>query len=255
MQDWREEYILYSRLPVFKRRVNDSAEIIEQALAKDVKWYIACSFGKDSICLLDLAIKIKPDLPVLHMDSGYCFPETYETRDYYMKQYNLNLTVLPATIDYFELMHQFGMPGISRTKSQQIKVVKMIKKDHPAEWAKKHGLSGVFMGLRKDESNGRRYTLNIRSPIYQTGDGMWKCCPLANWTIKDVWAYIITNNLKYPAFYDYTGIPGYDREWIRNSSWCTTDGAERGKIVWLRKYYPELYRRLIKEFPITKNYV
>jgi phosphoadenosine phosphosulfate reductase len=93
-------------------------------------------------------------------------------------------------------------------------------------------------------------TSSVLSPIK---NGLWKANPLANWSFKDVWAYIISNGLKYPGFYDKTGL-GITREWIRNSSWCTTDGAERGHIVWLKYYYPELYQKLVKAFPIVSRY-
>jgi len=253
MDNWRDEFVLYSRLLIFQKRINEARNIILQALAMNEKWYLACSFGKDSLCLLNLIIKEKPDIPVLHMDSGYCFPETYAVRQYYQEKHSLNLTILPASMDYFELMRQFGIPSISRTKSQQIKVVQRLKKDRSLEWAQQNGLNGVFLGLRKDEARGRKLILNLRSPIYQLKNGLWKANPLANWSFKDVWAYIVTNGLKYPVFYDYTGL-GRTREWIRNSSWCTTDGAERGQVVWLKYYYPELYKRLIAEFPIVSKY-
>jgi phosphoadenosine phosphosulfate reductase len=253
MDNWQDEYLLYSRLPIFQKRINEANNLILQALSMGDFWYLACSFGKDSLCLLDLIVKIKPNIPVLHMDSGYCFPETYETRGYYQNKMSLNLTIKPAPIDYFDLMRDFGIPSVNRTKSQQINIVKMLKKDTSLVWARQNGLNGVFLGLRKDEANGRKLILNLKSPIYQLKNDLWKANPLANWSFKDIWAYILSNNLKYPEFYDKTGL-GRTREWIRNSSWCTTDGAERGQVVWLKHYYPDLYRKLVKAFPEISRY-
>src|SRR5690606_35979235 len=135
--------------------------------------------------------------------------------------------------DYIDLIREFGLPDINRTKAQQAKVVQIIKKDNATTWCHENGITGQFLGLRKEESNGRRISLLKRSPIYQMQDGMWKCCPLADWTAKDVWAYIVTRNLPYPKFYDYDKF-GQNREWIRSSSWITTDGAaEKGRLGWL----------------------
>ncbi len=133
------------------------------------------------------------------------------------------------------------------------KQIYRLKKTSSERWAESYGFNGVFLGLRKEESQGRQMSLTIRSPIYQMKSGFWKCCPLANWTGKDVWAYIISKDLVYPEFYNFTAL-GDSREWIRSASWVTTDGANKGRLVWLKYYYPQYYRQLLREFPEVGRY-
>lgn len=65
-------------------------------------------------------------------------------------------------------------------------------------------LEVALVGLRKEESLRRRRKMRKqpKGEFY----------PLANWGWKDVWAYIISNNLPYPKLYDVYGpILGWDK--------------------------------------------
>ncbi|MDI6872082.1 MAG: phosphoadenosine phosphosulfate reductase family protein [Bacillota bacterium] len=253
-ETWREEYRLYARLPVFARRVERAKAIIAEALARtDVSWLVACSFGKDSLSMLDLILEQRPDITVFHMDSGYCLPELYEVRDWFAQERGIRLHIKPGEMDYVTFLREFGLPAITRTAAQQQRVVQRFKKSASEQWAFDRGFNGTFLGLRREESRDRDVSLRLRSPIYRMKSDMWKCCPLADWTGKDVWAYIVSRNLPYPRFYDYTAL-GDTREKIRSTSWVTTDGAEWGRIVWLKYYYPALYQKLAREFPEVTRY-
>lgn len=83
---------------------------------------------------------------------------------------------------------------------------------------------------------------------------MWFCSPLAYFTNTDIWTYIFTNKLEYPNFYDMQNC-GKTREWIRNTSWVSTDGANKGTLVWLKYNFPEYFNELAKKFKEVKGYV
>ena len=54
------------------------------------------------------------------------------------------------------------------------------------------------------------YFLQAPIPNYRIKCAL--CFPLLNLTWKDVWAYIISNNLPYPSIYDrYAEVLGYDK--------------------------------------------
>jgi 3'-phosphoadenosine 5'-phosphosulfate sulfotransferase (PAPS reductase)/FAD synthetase len=112
-----------------------------------------------------------------------------------------------------------------------------------------HGIANMFLGLCKDESRARRIHLSMRGQIYKTKltDG-WTCCPLANWTADDIWAYIVSRDLPYLAVYD---IPFFDRRTIRNelTVMYTPAIVAHGLLLQYRLAYPKLYARLKKEFP------
>jgi phosphoadenosine phosphosulfate reductase len=254
MQDWeREQYLLHSQMRQFKNKVQQSKEIIKKALEITEKWVISCSFGKDSIVLLDLVYHIKP-CKVIMSDSGYQLPETYKTREEVEKKFKFKTLILPQLMPFEQFLKEFGLPGINRTEAQHKKVVEATKKHRLDDFAKENGAKGIFWGLRAEESRGRKMLLGKHHTYYNNSRDTWFSAPLYNWTANDIWAYIISNDLPYPEFYDYQDC-GKTRDWIRNTSWTSTDGANEGRIIWLKKHYPQLYLRLEKEFPEIRQYL
>src|SRR5215467_11283654 len=68
-----------------------------------------CSFQAEDIIVLHLLRRRAPKIPVLFLETGYHFPETYEFRDQIARDWNLNLiNVLPKqTVTQQE--SQFGI--------------------------------------------------------------------------------------------------------------------------------------------------
>src|SRR5580658_5977936 len=57
---------------------------------------IGSSFGKDSLVIMDLARQLRPDIPVLFLETGYHFPETLQFRDQLRNESHINIVdVLP----------------------------------------------------------------------------------------------------------------------------------------------------------------
>lgn len=50
------------------------------------------------------------------------------------------------------------------------------------------GCDGGYLGMRMAESRLRRRLLESRGPVYwHRGDGIWRCCPLWDWSTAEVW--------------------------------------------------------------------
>src|SRR5271169_2762574 len=57
---------------------------------------ITCSFQAEDMVVLHLLLKRVPQVPVLFLDTGYHFAETYAYRDRMMEMWHLNLVnVMP----------------------------------------------------------------------------------------------------------------------------------------------------------------
>src|SRR5579884_1802744 len=54
---------------------------------------LSSSFGAQAAVMLSLATRLQPDLPVILIDTGYLFPETYRFADELAGQLRLNLQV------------------------------------------------------------------------------------------------------------------------------------------------------------------
>ncbi|MEN8237429.1 MAG: phosphoadenosine phosphosulfate reductase family protein [Pseudomonadota bacterium] len=102
---------------------------------------------------------------------------------------------------------------------------------------------GVFLGLRMLEGQARKMNLATRGPIYQLKDKSWRCNPLWRWSAKDVFAYLVNNEVEINPCYLYNKF--LQPEDIR-LSWAlpTATGMSREDMAHIRYYYPEHYRRL-----------
>lgn len=234
-------------------KVEKAINVIKEAVNMNKKMSISCSYGKDSIVLLDLIMKVTKDVVIIQSDSGYQLPDTYRIRDYYEKKHNYKTIIVKQLKPFQEFLKEYGMQSINRSRSQHQKVVQATKKDRLNEKAKENGVELVFWGLRKSESNARDKFLINRTIFYNNTKNMWFCSPLAYFTNTDIWTYIFINQLEYPDFYDMQNC-GKTREWIRNTSWVTTDGANKGSLVWLRYNFPEYYEELKKNFKEVGGY-
>lgn len=214
--------------------------------------YLSCSWGKDSVFLLWCLLKIQPTIPVVYMNSNYAFPETYALRDRLVKEWDLNYIELPAAVDYKDIITEFGLPDVTRTKAQQKTVVDILKKKHANSWSHEHGYDGNFWGIRADESRARAQLIRHKGDIFRAKDGLWRCSPLAHVSIRELWMMIDHYRVPYSAVYNKTLL--FPREHIRNAGWLTTDGAAHGRIAWLKYYYPDYYRELAIAHPEIRSY-
>ena len=224
--------------------------IVGEGLAAMASPYLSCSWGKDSTFLLWLVLRHRPDIPVVFVDSGYAMPDTYAIRDRLLREWGpLRYTEVPSAVDYLELVRTWGLPDVSRKDSDQQRVVRLLKKDPMTTWAHQHGYDGIFWGMRADESAPRRAMCRYYGATFHASSAdLWRCAPLAWLTGHELWYLIDSLALPYNGLYDKTLLQ--PRELIRNGGWLTTDGARsKGRLVWLRYYYPDLYGRLADMSP------
>ena len=251
----KEYYNLIHVLKSHQNKVNKAKEIITKALEITPRFSINCSYGKDSLVLLDLVFSITNKCIVIQSDSGYQLPETYEVRKKCEEKYGYKTIIMPQLMPMEEFLKEFGLPGINRTATQHKKVVEITKKNRLDDFIKDHGAEGVFWGIRKEESKGRRVMASYKGDIfYNKNRELYFASPISNFKADDIWSYISWHKLDYPSFYDKQNC-GQNRNWIRNSSWVTTDGATTGTLVWLKYNYPQYYNKLKKEFKEIEGYV
>jgi phosphoadenosine phosphosulfate reductase len=72
-------------------KIENSKDIIREAIERYDKLIVACSFGKDSIVLVHLCIEIKPDIPIFTVMTPFKPKETLELKDEVIKLWDLNI--------------------------------------------------------------------------------------------------------------------------------------------------------------------
>jgi phosphoadenosine phosphosulfate reductase len=61
---------------------------------------IACSFQQEEAVILDMAFAVRPDVRVFALDTGFLFPETYETWRAYEERYGITIEAYQAGLDH-----------------------------------------------------------------------------------------------------------------------------------------------------------
>jgi phosphoadenosine phosphosulfate reductase len=157
---------------------------------------LSSSFGAQSAVALHMLTRQKPDIPVILVDTGYLFPETYRFADELVARLKLNLKVVRPLVSraWMEARHgrlwEQGVVGIDQYNN--------LRKVEPMRRAlDEFGVRTWFTGLRRSQAASRRNT-----PIVELRNGRYKVSPLADWTDRDVWVYLKKHGLPYHPLWD-----------------------------------------------------
>ena len=157
---------------------------------------LSSSFGAQSAVMLHLVSRQRPDIPVVFIDTGYLFPETYRFVDELTARLELDLRVYrPALSGAWQEARngkrwEQGLAGIE-DYNQDNKVEPMqraIEELDVGTW---------FSGLRRDQSIERAVT-----PFVERSGDRFKVYPIADWTDRDVYDYLKRHELPYHPLWE-----------------------------------------------------
>ncbi len=173
-------------------------QTLEAVLAANQNTHVCLtsSFQAEDMVVAHLLRKRMPDFPVLFLDTGYHFPQTYEYRDRMTREWSLNLVnVLPAQT-VAEQESAFGILYRSEpTRCCQLrKVEPLMRALEPFDiW---------FTGLRREQSPTRKNLKKIEEHRLPSEKKLLKVSLLADWTWRQVWEYTAKNQISYLPQYD-----------------------------------------------------
>ena len=158
------------------------------------------SFGPEGIVLIDLLSRIASNIPVIYLDTGFHFAATAAVKDAVRDHFKLNLIEQRATLSVEQQEALYGK-DLFRTQPD---LCCQIRKVEPLR-AALHSYDGWLVALRRDQSATRA---NIQKIEWNAKHQLVKINPLAAWTRKQVWDYIVKNKLPYNLLHDegYTSI-------------------------------------------------
>lgn len=248
-------YLAYSKTKAHQKKVEKTRELIKGVLVRHKKPYIACSTGKDSLVMLHLIYEIDPGVDVMFHDSGVELPESYEQIKKIEENWGINLKIVKSPVNVLQRYKE--KDGIFHGGNADIAFSEAMGKPIK-EWAQKGGYDLAFIGLRQEESTPRRIMLCKHGQyFYCKAYEIHECFPLSFWKKEDVWAYIFAHhpleNLIHPAYYKDRLVK--DPGDIRISWYCDPAAARFGQFLWLKMYYPDIFRKLADMFPEIMTYV
>lgn len=180
-EKWQKTFLLWAKTSEYLNLVTETKTQLYEIIRKQ-RCYIAFSGGKDSTVMLHLTLQIQPDIPIFHWDYGIFMPRLFEQE---IKENMRKLGAKNVTVE----------KRLSKNEECKFGYQGFFGAIHRFMQEKK--LETALIGLRVEESNKRKAKIKSqpKGEVY----------PLAEWGWRDIWAYIISNNLSYPKMYDVYG--------------------------------------------------
>ena len=161
---------------------------------------LTSSFQAEDMVVAHILRKPIPDVPVLFLETGYHFLQTYEYRDRMTQLWSLNLVNVLPTQTVAEQESAFGILYRSEpTRCCQLRKVEPLMRALEL-------FDIWFTGLRREQSPTRKNLKKVELHRLPTGKTLWKVSLLADWTWQRVWQYVNANGI--PA------LPQYDEGYL-----------------------------------------
>ena len=157
---------------------------------------LSSSFGAQAAVMLSLAAAVLPNIPVVLIDTGYLFPETYRFADELATRLKLNLKVYRAPLSpaWLEARHgqlwEQGLEGLTRY-NQLVKVEPMQRA------LRELGARAWLAGLRRAQSSTRE-----KLEVVGVQDGRVKVHPIIDWSDRDIHRYLTKHGLPYHPLWE-----------------------------------------------------
>jgi len=229
---------------IYQERKTCVMEIIEACLRDVDTFYVALSGGKDSVALLglvaDVAGKMGKDVLAWAHLSDASFPGTVETCRAACAVVGCELMEDWSPVSAWDVIGQQSSQRFGKTGFFFDAVRRMNRK-----------YDLVFTGVRAAESLRRLRAARARGPVFPSGQGKAiRCDAIQRFTIEDVAAAIFEYRM--PVHPIYRKMAVGERP-IRLGYATSLDLIDDGTVVFMRRNYPHLYRRLVAALPHTRN--
>lgn len=258
---------LHATLPKYKRVLAFARAGIAAMQQTAPNAYLSLSFGKQSIVLAHMLYQERPDIPMYFLASSESwFMHNFgEVIDTFVRRWPVRLTIVQTNrlgLDISEPIlwlcdRQPGInwefrgwdePANSWEEARSAGNRDLQEMCRPDEW------DGWYWGLAKDEAYGRRMTLSRRWPgqphptIFRYKNGRFRCCPIMNWKMIDLAAYIATHNLPLLNEYHEHGLEA------RTTARMTGMSAHLGGAAAMRRRNSADFDKLRLRFPELQSY-
>lgn len=196
---------------------------------------VSCSFGKDSMVVLYLAIKQRPEIKVIFNNTGVEHPDTYKFKEMMKKKWNLNLIETKPEKSFWQVLRSSKLDDGRKHRNN---CCYHLKHKPTKKAIEREGITHVFTGITVMESRHRMHTVCKFGEYYYTKKYSWmQIHPIAFWLESEVWSFIKENDIPYHPAYDQ----GYKR------LGCITCTAYRTWKKEMQKHYPKLYKKIMLE--------
>ncbi|MEX2275721.1 MAG: phosphoadenylyl-sulfate reductase [Actinomycetota bacterium] len=190
---------------------------------------IASAFQADGTVAMHLATAIRPDVPILFLETGFQFAETLAFKEQMVQRLGLNVIDLVGrhTVEQQEREHG---PRLYERDPEHCCEMNKVRPMFEAL----RGLDAWITAFRRDSSPTRANAPILDLYDLEPGRPMLKINPMATWTRRDVWQYLKEYDLPHNPLYDlgYTSIGCAPCTRMRNPGEPERAGRWAGKSKW-----------------------
>ena len=199
---------LVQELATAQERVNWAADLFGDDLI------MTTSFGAQSAAMLHLVTSVLPDIPVVFIDTGYLFPETYRFAAELTERLELNLKKYRSPISAAEQEALHGR--LWEQGADGLKTYNFMNKVEPMDRAiKELGARAWLAGLRRSQGESR-----ASRRVVESQNKMTKIYPILDWDDRELHQYLEANGLPYHPLWEL----GY----VSIGDWHSTSKLEPG---------------------------
>lgn len=202
----------------------DPADALESASADErVQWAVdtfgdglilTTSFGIQAAVMLHLVTRLVPRIPVVFIDTGYLFPETYRFADELTARLKLNLHTYRSPMPPAEQEAKFGR--LWEKGADGLERYNFMNKVEPMERAVREFRAAAWLaGLRREQASTRQ---DVR--VVQVQNRTTKIHPIIDWTNRDVHFYLKKHDLPYH--------PLWEKNYVSVGDWHSSAPLEPG---------------------------
>lgn len=161
---------------------------------------MSSSFGAQSAVLLHMVTRVIPDIPVIFIDTGYLFPETYRFAEDLRTRLNLNLHCFQPAMTAARQEALFGKQWMQGNEGLA-RYGRMNKVEPMSRALRGFRARAWISGVRRQQARSR-----ADRPGAERQNRVWKLYPIVDWTNRDIHHYLKQHELPYHPLW-YQGYP------------------------------------------------
>jgi phosphoadenosine phosphosulfate reductase len=201
---------------------------------------IASAFQAEGTVVMHLATQIRPDIPILFLETGFQFAETLAFKEQLTETLGLNVVDL---VGERTVAQQEAIEGPRLYERDSERCCEMNKVRPMFEALR--GLDAWMTAFRRDSSPTRATAPFVEQYELEHGRMITKINPVAAWSRADTWEYLAANDLPHNPLYDlgyasigcapctrmqFSGEPERAGRWAGMSKWeCGIQSREAAK--------------------------
>ena len=155
---------------------------------------MATAFGAEGCCLIHMVAEIEPAVHIFNLETGYQFPETLELRERIKDRYGIEVVFVrpETTVAEYEALHGGPLYVTSPDRCCHDRKVVPLRRAVA-------GYAAWISAIRRDQTIHRAAADLVQ---LDAKFGLIKVNPLLPWTKRDVWDFIVKNDVPYNPLHD-----------------------------------------------------